>query len=490
MRRRAWLILLMLFMAESAWADTIVLKSGQRISATNVTVEGDRVYYEAASGRTSVAKSEVERIELGDPLNAGSKSDAASPAPADLPPLVPRVEVSGSNAGAARAAVRDGAVDGNYLARLEDEARSGGAPAVTRLAVAYDSAALFEFKRGNMEQALYYLRHGVDAAPEHTSLWLNLGRLQLRRGEYSVALDSLERAQQLAPNNADAALLLGLAYHRTNHLDRTVEEWRRAQLLRPSLGLQGEIARAARELEEERAFRAEESNHFALRYSGSATAMFLPGEVLRVLESHFRDLETQLNFTPPETIAVILYTDQAFSDITGMPSWAGAANDGRIRVPVHGLASVDDRLSRTLKHELTHSFLYQKTGGLCPTWLHEGMAQWMAGDRSKKTAIALAGAIEKRQARAQNSGDTAVAAGPLEGQWGQLSTDQAEVLYMLSLAMVETIIGTNGMGDIERLLDAIPAQPSIEAALRSTLGMDYAALQKQTAAYLRRTYPP
>jgi len=482
MRRSASLVLLLLLAVHSAWADTIVLKDGRRISATNVTVEGDRVYYETASGRSSLPKSEVERIEIGNSSGPGST------VPTDLPLLMPRVELGGGYADVARAAVHDGAVDGDSLARLEGEARSGGAAAVTRLAVAYDAAALFEFKRGDIEQALYLLRRGLTFAPEHLSLLLNLSRLQLRRGEYFAALDSLERAERLAPDDADTAVLLGWAHRRTNRLDRTVEEWKRALSLRPDPKLQALLESTERDLGEERTYRAEESSHFALRYSGSATALFLPGEVLRTLESHFRDLQTQLNFTPPEFIAVILYTDQAFADITGAPRWAGAANDGRIRVPVHGLSAVDDRLSRVLKHELTHSFIYQKTGGLCPTWIHEGLAQWMEGKRSEKSATALAKRIEQTQARAQSSGRSSVAPGWLEASWTQRSTEEAAFLYALSLAMIEYIIGTNGMGDIERLLGAISAQPSTEAALRSTLRMNYPELQRETARYLRRTY--
>ena len=482
MRRSAWLVFLLLLAVHAARADTIVLKSGRRISATNVTVEGDRVYYETATGRLSVAKSEVERIELGNSSGPGSS------VPADLPMLMPRVELGGGYEDVARAAVHDGAVGGDYLARLEDEARSGGAAAVSRLAVAYDAAALFEFKSGDIEQALYLLHRGLTFAPDHLSLLLNLSRLQLRRGEYSAALDSLERAERAAPNDADTAVLLGWAYRCTNRLDRTVEEWKRSLNLRPDPRLQGALQSAQRDLQEERSYRAEESSHFAVRYSGSGTALFLPGEGLRTLESHYKDLQTELNFTPPESIAVILYTDQAFADITNAPRWAGALNDGRIRVPVHGLSAVDARLSRVLKHELTHSFIYQKTGGLCPTWLNEGLAQWMEGKRSEKFAAALAHAIEEAESRAQRTGQSSVAPGWLEGSWSGRSPEEAVALYSLSLAMVEYIIRTKGMSDIERLLDAITWGPSTEAALRSALQMGYPELERETARYLRRTY--
>ena len=39
-------------------------------------------------------------------------------------------------------------------------------------------------------------------------------------------------------------------------------------------------------------------------------------------------------------------------------------------------------LARVLKHELTHSFVGQKSHGRAPTWLQEGVAQWMEGRRS------------------------------------------------------------------------------------------------------------
>src|SRR5205085_1328375 len=109
---------------------------------------------------------------------------------------------------------------------------------------------------------------------------------------------------------------------------------------------------------------------------------YLERDVLRTLEMHFSAIESELNYTPPEPIGVVLYTEEAFTDITRAPSWAGALYDGRIRVPVQGLTSADAELSRSLKHELTHSFVAQKTKSACmgvavscgnhaPTWLQE-----------------------------------------------------------------------------------------------------------------------
>src|SRR5262249_29001338 len=151
-------------------------------------------------------------------------------------------------------------------------------------------------------------------------------------------------------------------------------EWKRALEIHPDADVQAALERAERDLREEENYTENQSSHFSLKYAGAATPE-LAREVLRALEKDFTEIETQLNFTPPDAIGVVLYTREEFADITRTPAWVGALNDGRVRVPVHGLTSVSPELARVLKHELTHSFLTQKTHGRCPVWLNEGIAQ-------------------------------------------------------------------------------------------------------------------
>src|SRR4029077_14596027 len=133
---------------------------------------------------------------------------------------------------------------------------------------------------------------------------------------------------------------------------------------------------------------------------------------------------------PPDSIGVVLYTQQSFADITRAPGWVGALNDGRIRVPVQGLSGVTPELSRILKHELTHSFVRQKTRGHAPTWIQEGLAQWMEGKRSGEDAVLLLQV---------NQEGHAASLGTLEGSWIQLSTVEAAYAYAWALATIEYI---------------------------------------------------
>jgi hypothetical protein len=191
-------------------------------------------------------------------------------------------------------------------------------------------------------------------------------------------------------------------------------------------------------------------------------------------------VESALNYTPPEPIGVVLYTDQAFMDITRAPSWAGALNDGRIRVPVQGMTAMNSELSRTLKHELTHSFITQKTHARCPTWIQEGVAQWMEGASAGDSASAFVTAFDQVH--------QTISLGALEGAWTNLPGEDARIAYSWSLSVVEGIIKQGGPVDIERMLDRIAAGASGETAAKTILHMDYPDLEQETVKYLRETY--
>jgi len=466
---------LLLFAVSSAAADTIVLKNGRRITASNVTDDGEHVSYETSAGRFTLPKSIVARVEKD---QYGYTSAAASHAGEPPPVSAPQIEPVRGYDDVARLSVHDDSIDFAYIARLESDARSGSPVAVERVAAAHYTAAQFLLTKGEIDSAIDHYRQALSFAPDNLGLLLNLSVLYLRQSQFSAALDPLERARRVAPNSPDVAKLTGWAYYGENKLDQAVEEWRRAERLHPDQEVERALAKAEKDRAEEESYREGVTAHFALKYSGMATPDLAIG-ILHVLEDDFREIESQLDYTPPEPIGVILYTGQAFADITRAPSWAGAINDGRIRIPVQGLSSVTSELARVLKHELTHSFIAQKTRNRAPTWLQEGVAQWMEGRRSTNSAAALVELIGQGRAPSLEM---------LEGSWMALSGNAASFAYAYSLAAVESIIQTGGVSDVSRLLDRIATAQSMDAALRESLHADYSDLDQQTVAYLRHEY--
>jgi tetratricopeptide (TPR) repeat protein len=458
----------------SAAADTIVLKNGRRIVALSVVEGGDRVTYQTAAGELSLPKSIVDHVEKGGGVPTPESVAATA---ANLAMAPPALEAS---AGIEKVAVHDGAIDREYLAKVEGEARSGAAAAKETAALAHHAAAQFELSRGDMEHALADERSALIYAPEDPVLLMNIAYLHLRRSQFKQSLEYLERARRVAPDNPDVAKLEGWAYYGMNKLDQAVVEWKRAVALRPDPDAQMALEKAERDKQEEENYRENESSHFTLRYSGEAEPG-LAREVVKALEMHFSAIESEFDFTPPDSVGVILYTQQAFADITRAPGWVGALNDGRIRVPVQGLTSLTPELSRVLKHELTHSFIQQKTHGRAPTWVHEGLAQWMEGKRSGENASALVRSYDEK---------LAIPLGALEGSWMSFPGDEASYAYAWALATMEYIVRVDGMGDVDRILDRIAAGTPTEAAVHDVLHSSYDELTESTVQYLRKTYGP
>ncbi len=457
-------------------ADTIVLKNGRKIVASNVTESADKVTYQTPAGEMTIPKSIVDRIEKDDFAYSTAASEAKSAAAARV--QAPAVAPAGGYDEVASLVVHGDSIDYAYLARLDQDARSGPQDALNKDAVAHYAAAQYLLAKGATDSAIDQYRQGLVFSPQNTGLLLNLAVLYLRQSQFTQAVETLEIARRATPDSPDIAKLEGWAYYGANKLDRAVAEWQISQKLRPDPDVADALAKAERDKSEEESYREGETAHFALKYSGAATPD-LAREILRTLEADFSDIQSQLDYTPPEQIGVILYTNQTFADITRAPGWVGALNDGRLRIPVQGLTTVTPELAHVLKHELTHSFVGQKTHQRAPTWLQEGVAQYMEGLRSGSSAAAL---IES----ANEAAPPQFAA--MEGSWLDLSNDSAAFAYAWSLAAIEAIVDAGGITDVSRLLDAVANAPSTEIALEQSLHENYADLAAETVQYLQRQY--
>jgi len=478
MRQGILMLAVGLMTATAGLADTIVLKNGRRITALSVTQEGDKVSYETSSGTLTLPKAIVDHIERG---TLPAADVAESPARLSLRPPetdAPTVKFPPNMTEIEKRVLQDGEVDRDYVAQLENEARSGQAVANQNAAMAHHAASQFELLNGDLDLALQDGRTALTYAPEQPVLLMDVAYLHLRRSEFTQSLEYLERARRVVPEDPEVSKLAGWAYYGLNKLDQAAAEWKHAASLRPDAEVEAALQKAQRDKQEEEQYKENESAHFMLRYSGSSEPA-LARAVLHTLERHYGAIESELNYSPPDSIGVILYTKQAFADITQAPNWVGALNDGRIRVPVQGLSEVTPDLSRVLKHELTHSFVQQKTRGHAPTWIQEGLAQWMEGKRSDSNAAALV---------RMYTADPSMGVLHFGGDWMKMSSADSGIAYAWALANVEYIVQAGGMNDIDRILGRLTTGESPEATVQAVVRSNYADLARDTVTYLRKTY--
>ncbi|MBI1955036.1 MAG: hypothetical protein HYS38_01435 [Acidobacteria bacterium] len=475
---KAFLIVLAFLLGTAvSLADTIVLKNGRRIDAETVWEEGGRVFYEGEGGQVSLSKSLVERVEKGGAAPARRPSLAAAP-PVDeqvTKELTERVPLSPQDV---EGIVRNGQVDEERLQALASLAGRGDLERQNAVN-AYLIAAVSEARQQRFATASRWAEEALRLSSRDLNALLLAAQVDLARQQPGKALDHLLLAHSMAPDSPAVLTLLGYAYYFAEGPEKALRYWQQAAVLRPDERLQERIRQAQKEAEVESGFSQAESGHFILSWEGSEVSPGFGREVLETLERQFQELEVALDYSPRESIVVILYASQQFMDVTRAPAWVGALNDGKLRIPVQGLSSMTPELAVVLQHEMVHSFVHQITGGRCPTWLNEGLAQAESGEDLSRSGPALA----RLYAASQQ-----IPLARLEGSFMELDSSRVSLAYAESLAAVEVIRNQYGAYQLTELLKSLSEGKMMEEALQQVLRMRYADLEAALSSFLASRY--
>jgi tetratricopeptide (TPR) repeat protein len=472
MRARVTIILVWVaFVSATAWSDTIHLKNGRTILADHVSESGSHYQYDVGDDSYAIPKSVVDHIDAGG-MPAHLTSSGGTAKTVDLPTFTPADSLAHEGDLPAKI-IKDGKVDPDALSSLEGKSNA------ELSATADFIAGKFEFEHGNIAQARVYFESALRFQPENSTILIYYAALLVRTGNAAQALPFAQRAVRAAPQSPDAYTMLGYAQFASDRTKEAVASWKHSLELRPDATVQQFLAKAQREEHVETDFAQRESSHFVLHYEGKQTSDTLRGQIVAAIESDYDDLARDLGNPPRDSILVTLYTEQAFFDVTHAPSWSGAINDGKLRIPISGLNSMTPELARVLKHELAHSFINYLSGGRCPPWLHEGIAQLL-----EPKSLGSDGRQLSRLFKLQHN----IPLNVLEGSFMRFSGVEAYAAYAESLAAVSYINDSYGMGDIQRLLQLLSQGSSMEAALRATIHSDYGQLETELAKYLADKY--
>jgi tetratricopeptide (TPR) repeat protein len=463
-----WAILLLAAAAICATAETIHLKNGRTIWAQNVRDNGNHIEYDVGDNSYAIPKAIVDHVEAG---GAPPAISSASVGPAHaLPDFAPADSLPVS-ADLADKVIHDGHVDPDALQKSEQ-----GSAATA--AAAYFIAGKHEFERGDFAKSRGYLEAALRFNSESAPILSYLAAIMVRTSNPAQALSYAEQAVRVAPDSPDALNVLGYAQFAGDRNRDAVRTWKHSLELRPDATIAQLVNKAERDAATEADYSQRESSHFTLRYEGQQTSEGLRRDLLATLESDYDDLVRQLGVAPRTSIPVILYTGQAFFDVTQAPSWTGAINDGKLRIPISGVNFVTPELARVLKHELAHSFINQISNGRCPQWLHEGIAQALE-PKPLNNGHRLAQLFQAQREIPLNG---------LEGSFMRFSPMEATLAYDESLATVQYISDTYGMSEVQRILERLGQGSSTEAALRATIHSDYGTLQAEVGKYLIAKY--
>jgi tetratricopeptide (TPR) repeat protein len=475
-------LLATVFSAHTSSAETIYLKSGISLSVTRTQEKDGQILYWVGGDQYSISKDAVAKIEAGDapvsrggyagPISGSGVQDLtrreSSPSPTHdkvnlQAPAGPKQNDAYWTELRKRITTAD-TIDDQRLAEIEIQNNNH------TTADAFYFAAVTAMKNSDPAKASGYLEHAIRAMPDRSDLLQWHALTLAAQGRYPDAANELERANALQPDSPELLRMLGSARYNADRVGDAIAAWKRAQQLAPDSVIATRLHRAERELEVEENSRRRESRHFTLHYQGDRTSPELQQQILATLESTYQDISRQLSFEPAGNIIVILYTKTEFMDITQAPAWASALNDGKLRIPIGGISTVDTEVERNLRHELTHSFVHWLSKGHCPTWLNEGLAELMEPRSAGMYARELGPLFLERKA---------IPFSALQYSFTRFSAMQAEIAYAESLAATEYLRDRYGMFEITRMLQSIASGVGPETALTNSTGMDYDTLAQR-----------
>jgi tetratricopeptide (TPR) repeat protein len=313
------------------------------------------------------------------------------------------------------------------------------------------------------------LRLAIARNPSSMAAHLALVEAYLALGDAHSARDIAQRAVRLDDRDPHARSRLGDALAAMGDRVGAETEYRKSLLLKPDADVQrklGEVAPAP--------LAPSRGAQFRIRYDGGVNEP-MGLAVVKVLTDAYDEYARRLGFRPQEAITVVLQMGAAGTD-DRVPEWAAGLNDGNIRVPVRGEDRPTPRMRTILRHELAHSFIAARTGGNCPTWLQEGVSQWLEGGDPAREDASAAQALRDGRLRPLLT---------LEPPFQALPAEDVPLAYAESLSAVAHILRTRGEPGVVRLLAALADRLPSEEALPVALALSYPEFQASWEARLK-----
>jgi tetratricopeptide (TPR) repeat protein len=314
-----------------------------------------------------------------------------------------------------------------------------------------ERAAWTALNAGQARAAAEGFREALGTDPKNPRLHLGAGMAAALERRDADARGEFERTLALDPGLTEARALLGQIQYRMGERLLAVRTYETLVAMTPGdREARATLERWQREADLHDRMRQTVGSHFTVSFEGPAEEV-LAAEALELLDRAYWRIGQLLGTYPSEPIAVVLYTDEQFRDITRAPSWAAGSYDGVVRVPMRGAIDQREELDRVLSHEFTHALIRTLASRGVPAWLNEGLA----------TALE-SGTLEWAEARAASAPPVPLRA--LQSGFGRFTGGQAQLAYATSALAARRLLDEAGGFAVANLLRDLGEGIALEAA--------------------------
>lgn len=201
------------------------------------------------------------------------------------------------------------------------------------------------------------------------------------------------------------------------------------------------------------------SPDLTLHYPSAQVSSTVAREMLDALDEEYARIRHELGCVIGAKVTAIVISQETWQSMGHSP-WSGGMFDGRINVPlVYERSRVGPQMRKVFAHEMVHACIARF--GSFPTWLHEGLAQRLSGDRLTEDY--------RRQLRQALSAGKLPPLERIAGPWGGLSADQASTAYAYALWAAELWFEAEGAESIRQLLRNPSRVPQLTEQLNQSL---------------------
>lgn len=366
------------------------------------------------------------------------------------------------------------------IARLRKELfdQPGYGPVRQQLAIAYNNYGVALSEQGQwtqaetqFQEALRFDDDNAQFAQNLSHVYVNQAHEMYQRFDLAGAVQRLNKALALNPELAHAYTLLGKIEYDRQKLKEAKAAWTKSLSLDPNQPEVTEfLGRVTEELPVESKFERLSQSYFDLRYEDQLERP-VGFDIRDALLEARRGVGSDFAHWPKYKIVVLIYSAESFRAMRAeTPEWMAGQYDGKIRVPLPSAQMNPASVQAILSHEYTHAVIHDLTRGKCPTWLNEGLAEYEGRKHFTQPLYRLAQAYQAKKMI----------------PWLQLSdhispTLPAETVglaYEQSYSMVSYLIDRYGMWRVRKLLKAIAAGQSWDAAMADELNIKLTRLEQ------------